>query len=68
MGGCRNLAGTPLELLKSFQSGPWLIGEEGRGVCRPNSGERGGGGWRRRGQRALGAQGAPSGDLGKGRG
>jgi hypothetical protein len=29
LGGFWNLAGRPLELLKSFQIGPWLIGEEG---------------------------------------
>jgi hypothetical protein len=32
--------------LKSFQIGPWLVGEEGQGRFRPNSGEgeaRGGG-------------------------
>jgi hypothetical protein len=55
-----------LELFKSFQSGPWLVGEEGQEYCRPNSGERGGEGWRRSGQRASGAQGAPSGVLGRG--
>jgi hypothetical protein len=42
--------------------------EEGQGGCRPKSGEENGGGWKRSGQRASEAQGAPAGGLGKGRG
>jgi hypothetical protein len=33
LGGFCNLAGRPLELLKSFQIGPWLVGEEGRSIA-----------------------------------
>jgi hypothetical protein len=57
-----------LELFKSFQSGPWLIGEEGQEHHRPNFGEGSDGGWRRTGPRASGAQGASRGGLGRKRG
>jgi hypothetical protein len=53
-----------LELLKSFQSGPWLVGEERQEHCWPNSDEGTDGGWRRTGPRASGAQGASRGGLG----
>jgi hypothetical protein len=33
-----------LELFKSFQSGPWLVGEEGQEHRQPNSGEGAAGG------------------------
>jgi hypothetical protein len=67
-GGLWNLEGTPLELLKSSHICPWLVREERQGGHRPNPGEGSGEGWRRGDQRALGAQGAPAGGLGKGRG
>jgi hypothetical protein len=45
-----------------------LVGKKRQGHHRPNSGEGWCRGWRRSGQRAPGAQGAPSGGLGKGKG
>jgi hypothetical protein len=48
LGGFWNLAGTPLELFKSFQISPWLVGEEEQGCRRPNSSEG-----RRRGGEGL---------------
>jgi hypothetical protein len=63
-GGLWNLAGKPLELFKSFQISPWLVGEEGQGRRRPNSNEESDGGWRRTGPLASGAQGASRVGLG----
>jgi hypothetical protein len=39
LGGVWNLARGPLELFKSSQICPWLVGEEEQGDCRPNSDE-----------------------------
>jgi hypothetical protein len=41
--GLWNFTGTPLELLKSLQGCPWLVGEEGQEGRRPISGEENGG-------------------------
>jgi hypothetical protein len=68
LGGFWNLAGRPLELLKSSQLCPWFIGEEEQGCRQPNSGEVGGRGWRRAVLRAPGAHSASMGGLGRKRG
>jgi hypothetical protein len=67
-GGVWNLAAKTLQVFKSKQIGPCLTGEEGQGHRRPNSSDGWCRGWRRTGPRASGAQGAPSGGLGKGKG
>jgi hypothetical protein len=61
-----------LAYLSRYNSGwiyhTWLVGEEEQGTRRPNSGEGGGGGWRRTGLRAPGAHDASMGELGRKRG
>jgi hypothetical protein len=45
-GGLWNLAAKTLQVFKSKQRGPWLVGEEGQGHHHPNSDE----GWCRGGE------------------